>query len=69
MKSGTCPKCGGKDIRTNRDNPHAGDHMFLGNAGFTGLYCHVYVCTACGYVEDYLPAEVLAKVREKWSRP
>ncbi len=69
MKKGNCPKCGGTEIRTNRGNAHQTDHHYLGSVGITGIRCHVYVCTDCGYLEDYVDRDALAKIREKWKTP
>lgn len=65
MKSGTCPKCGSKDIRCKQD---AGDHHQMGTAGFSNVYCTVYVCAGCGFLEDFIEGDSLSKVREKWPK-
>ncbi|MCB1324842.1 MAG: hypothetical protein H7A21_11645 [Spirochaetales bacterium] len=69
MKSGNCPKCKGRTIRTNRENQYGEDHMYLGTVGITAVRCLVYICCDCGYLEDYVEdKKALEKIRERWAR-
>jgi len=64
MKSSGCPKCGGKDVRTNdRKNPH----MAIPVTAFRGAYVTQTVCVSCGYVEAYVTdPKYLKLIAEKW---
>ena len=72
MKKGVCPKCAATDV-------FCGPVDWSSSAGFTadtlalGFMARVdlltYVCTACGYVEQYIksPAD-LERVAQKFAR-
>mgnify|MGYP001046477200 FL=1 len=64
----TCPKCKGemklieetrgaliKDIESIPTNPYESIHK-------TAYYAQIYVCTECGFVEQYVPHEYLDKI-------
>lgn len=63
-----CPKCKGemklitdtkvlliRDIESIPNNPYESIHK-------TAYYAHIYVCTQCGFVEQYVPLEDLYKI-------
>ncbi len=62
MKSGKCPKCGGQDVRLQKGMSKRDD---LRVSVFSGVALCDYIYGQCGYVESYVVAEDLAKVREK----
>ncbi len=61
MKSGKCPKCGGQDVRWQKGMSKRDD---LRVSVFSGVALCDYICGQCGYVESYVVAEDLEKVRE-----
>ena len=70
IKTGTCPKCGGHDIRfqpwARRPNGHRNYLPF----GWWGGGARIvnYACLGCGYLEDYLDPRDLKKVARNWER-
>ena len=76
MKNGKCPKCNSTNVFKNQRG------MNWGNSGWVELWfgsleertneysdCDSYICTDCGYFENYLlDKEVLQKVQSKWTR-
>lgn len=69
MKTGQCPKCGSRDVRSGADIREK-DKIALhtGEDLLTPLRkLDQYVCVNCGYVETYLSdAEGLAYVAQHW---
>jgi hypothetical protein len=65
MKNGKCPKCGASSVYTRQYKLSE----ILGNvAGRLGEKDD-YVCTDCGYYEEYIVDKgALQKVKEKWKR-
>lgn len=67
-KSGICPKCKKQDIQIIKDIFHsngAGNiskskHIFRENKSALVTF---YICTNCGYVEEYLDFEELKKIK------
>ena len=64
----TCPKCKGemklitdtkglliRDVESIPNNPYELIHK-------TAYYAQIYVCTECGFVEQYVPIENLDKI-------
>lgn len=65
MKSGTCPKCGSKNVYMKQ---YKMAEILGGVAGRVGEQDD-YVCTDCGYYEQYIVDKgALEKVREKWKK-
>ena len=62
MKSGKCPKCGGQDVRFQKGMSQRDD---LRVSAFSGVALCDYICGQCGYVESYVVARYLEKVRAK----
>ena len=62
MKSGICPKCGGKDVRFQKGMSKRNS---LRLAAFTEVALDDYICGTCGYVETYVEAHDLDTVRKK----
>lgn len=64
MKSGTCPKCGGRNI-------HGGfpGAIAIPVSAFSGAGTEVWICTDCGYLESWVKdSEKLDRIAEKWPR-
>ncbi len=73
MKSGRCPKCNSTDVFKRENGLSMGGHtttlsIFGGSLGMPAA-CESYVCTNCGYFENYIiTRERLDDVRNKWSK-
>lgn len=61
--TGVCPKCQSRDLKIGARSGYSAIHFprfwFLGGA------TDVYVCTSCGYVEEYVVEKTLAKLRQR----
>ncbi len=55
MRTGRCPKCGGKDVATTHYS------LYLGS-GVSGPTIDLYACNDCRYVEQYLRDSVESRV-------
>lgn len=71
MKSGQCPKCGSRDVRsnTNRKFP-AINTITVGFGIFGDRYAPLdtYICVTCGYVESYVAKQSdLNFIKEHWA--
>jgi len=68
MKSGTCPKCGKKEIHYKQNR----SYVYRNNIWITDFReaaTTVYVCSHCGFVEFYLEREKdLERIRRKWKQ-
>ncbi len=74
MKSGVCPKCGARDIRIEEGRWNARNLLSLKLFSWRLLPLRVqnYICTSCGYLENYLRTEDLeavAKEATKFDHP
>lgn len=64
-KSGTCPKCAGKDIRISRQRMW-GTIIPVGSTVFGAAYSSLYICASCGFVESWVEQEKdLEKIRKR----
>jgi len=72
MRSGTCPKCGRKEV-------HSGAGVFFKRGVYWSNSIPIsfwskaplyhYVCCNCGYVESYVAGPGnLEKIRRKWPK-
>ena len=62
MKStGPCPKCGSNKIRTGARGGYSAVHFSL----FFNAATQVYVCSNCGYCEEYLIDKHLKKLQQR----
>jgi predicted nucleic-acid-binding Zn-ribbon protein len=67
MKSGVCPKCGSDEVYTfDFKGFIKGAGVVLDTWGRTAGYRH-YVCSKCGYMENYVLSRDLHKIKAKWS--
>ena len=66
MKSGQCPKCGSPEVYHRTRGPlEEGVSISL----WAAATLDTYVCTNCGYVEDYvLDDSNFAKIVKKWAK-
>lgn len=56
MKSGTCPKCGSKDVHRAL---HSGTNNIrpVDAIAAATVYSTHYVCRTCGYIEEWIAPE------------
>lgn len=69
MRNGLCPKCGSKNIFTQKNGINFGS--FEVNTGFFVTFSPTddYICADCGYFERYIDdKKKLAEVAQKWAR-
>ena len=65
-KTGICPKCGCEEIVVTRRFGSSIDNGRIFRPGRS----EVFVCTDCGYVEEYLiDLDRLARSTKRWRRP
>ena len=62
-----CPKCSGEEIL--RFNGHcgaygSGNNLMLGATLFSAVNVNRYVCTSCGYSEEWIDERDLDKVKK-----
>jgi predicted nucleic-acid-binding Zn-ribbon protein len=74
LKSGICPKCGGKDVYSDKDKARHNERGFMMVSPATGYKIDTYVCLNCGYFEEYFNDEEFKdektkkKMLEKWTK-
>ena len=73
-----CPKCGSKEIYT--DSKKAADkrsdrgHIRLSNSAWIVMIVDIHVCTACGYLEEFITEKDLKDpkklelLKKNWAR-
>jgi len=63
-----CPKCGGTDIlHVTTNNNQYGNTIMTGMTAFSGVVLvQRYVCCDCGYSEEWIAAEDIAKLKKKF---
>jgi predicted nucleic-acid-binding Zn-ribbon protein len=67
-KTGECPKCGRKNIYFNDRKMKGGQRNWL-SFGFSSVFINTYICTDCGYIEDYISDSTkFEKIRDKWKK-
>jgi predicted nucleic-acid-binding Zn-ribbon protein len=68
MKTGKCPKCASKDVYFKQFEVAGLAGILGGKAGAVREKVE-YVCTNCGYREEYvLDPQALQKVAKEWKR-
>jgi predicted nucleic-acid-binding Zn-ribbon protein len=71
-KTRKCPKCEGREIYTNENQAKQGERSGLHIGGFRRFMITSYICSQCGFIEEYVQQEDLAKtkkmdkLRSKW---
>lgn len=74
LKSGTCPKCGSKEVYTDRDKARHNERGYMMVSPATGFTIDTYVCFSCGYFEehfkesDFKDEKTRNKMKEKWTK-
>lgn len=74
LKSGTCPKCGGKEVYADKDKERHNDRAFIAASPMTVFTLDTYLCISCGHFEEYLKdseiqnEKIKARIREKWTK-
>ncbi len=65
--TGTCPKCGGRDVlKVKGDSgPYGvGSNIKTGITIFSAVLVDRYICCGCGYVENWIDKEAISKLRK-----
>lgn len=68
-KSGKCPKCGSKElIKVPGDTmpANAGRFIMTGLTNLSSVVFDRYVCSQCGYSEEYFDYDGIAKLSKKF---
>jgi len=66
-KTKICPKCGGTDILRVEGlvgRHGAGNNLLLGKTIFSAIALPRYVCTDCGYAEEWVDSRDLYQLKE-----
>ena len=61
-----CPKCGSTDIIRFDGylGPYgSGNNLMVGNTIFSSVNVNRYICCACGFTEEWIDKEDMAKVK------
>jgi len=64
-----CPKCGGDDILVIKGNSGAygaGNNIPVGATIFSHVLVNRYLCCKCGYSEEWINEEDIAKLKKKY---
>lgn len=65
-----CPKCQNSEIATIEGGAFKGNIYNTLSFGLSTVYLTRYVCTNCGYTENYVDdPKDLQKIKEKYIRP
>jgi len=69
--TGTCPKCGGRNVVRVPDHPHrhaSGNNIYTTTVTLFGKIPVIrYVCCTCGYVENWVESsDELAEIRRSF---
>ncbi len=67
----TCPKCGGRDIIRVPGKSGAygvGNNIQVGATVFSAVLVNRYICCECGYSEEWIDQEDLAKLKKKFEK-
>ncbi len=72
--SNKCPKCESNDIYTDEGITKQGVRTAIGISSWTRLYFDMYICSNCGFTEEYVREEDLQdskkmeKLKENWKK-
>lgn len=70
--TGKCPKCGRSDLIYVPGTSRAwgaGNNIMTGATIFSAVNVNRYVCATCGYIEEWVDLEDIAKVKKAYERP
>ncbi|EYF00206.1 hypothetical protein [Chondromyces apiculatus] len=70
MKNGTCLKCGSTEVYRHQNGSEVN---FRGGVSFRETSCTTYVCTACGYLEQFVnlrgdDPNLVASIQKTWKK-
>ena len=72
-ETGKCPKCGSSEVYTNTGLTMRSDRCLIPVTSWTRVFVNVYLCTSCGYIEEYaekFDGKKLKKIKElRFRRP
>lgn len=63
-----CTKCGGRDILRVEGyvgGYGAGNNLMMGKSIFSAIAVPRYICTDCGYAEEWIDSKDLYQLKEK----
>jgi predicted nucleic-acid-binding Zn-ribbon protein len=69
--TGTCPKCGSKDIYTDKNLSKRGERCSIAVNSWVKIFVDNYICISCGYFEEYavkFDEKKLEIIKSEWSR-
>ncbi len=69
--SGTCPKCGGSNIRISEGGAGAygsGNNIPIGSFVWQAVPVDRYICCDCGYTEEWIRREHISKIESSKKR-
>lgn len=64
-----CAKCNGTDILRIKGDSRAygaGNNILVGWSNFSAVLVHRYVCCKCGYSEEWIDRDDIAKLKKKY---
>ncbi|MBK7130360.1 MAG: hypothetical protein IPM74_10555 [Crocinitomicaceae bacterium] len=67
----TCPKCQSTEIFTNMGITKRGERSVIPVTGWSRIHVDVFVCTQCGYFEEYLDMKDksgIEKLKVQWNK-
>jgi len=70
-KTGSCPKCGSREIFTNDGTMLYNDRSYITSSFFGRMPLVTYICASCGYLEDYAKdteGRHMSRVKAIWRR-
>lgn len=68
MRSGSCPKCKEQQVYY-QEKPLKNPRSVVGISSFGQARLQTYICTSCGYVEEYIhDNDDMLRIREKWTQ-
>ena len=69
-----CPKCSGTEIYSNTGLSKSGERGYVPISSWTKLFFDVYVCSGCGFMEEYISKDdlqnpkVMDKLHANWRK-
>jgi C4-type Zn-finger protein len=74
LKSGTCPQCASQEVYTTQGNYINNYRSHIMISTLKQMRTDTYICTACGYFEEYLMEDDLhdpkkiQKIKQNWKK-
>lgn len=66
-----CPKCSGTEIYTTAGREKRGERSSFAVSSWNNIFIDAYVCTTCGYIEEYLEMKDgagMEKLKKNWKK-